>query len=93
MDTSEKEHDVLVKVMAYGHFKTICGFESKELEVPRDCSVAIEFIKTWLKANYEINPHEVLLLFNNSCGISSKNEQRDVNDGDVFLLLPLISGG
>lgn len=93
MDFLEKQPDVSVTIEAYGHFKTVCGFVRKELDVPADSLAAIVFVKTWLSATYGINPNDVLLLHKQSCLAESTQRQKLVERGDTFLLLPLISGG
>ena len=87
----EKKVEVQVKV--YGTLKGACGVECKTLLVPIDCTEAFAYVLEWFQMNSGLDASKVLLLYNDVSAIKKTHMGQMVKSGDVFKLLPLISGG
>lgn len=82
-----------VKIIVYGHLKKVCGFESKTLFTPTDCGDAFRFVLSWLQENYGVEPNSVYLIFNDKGANYKTYAGQRIKSGDVFKLMPVISGG
>ena len=90
MNNGEK---VEVKVIPYAHLKGICGFASAPLFVPVDCAEAFPYVWEWLRENYGIDHTKALLLYNDAGANRKTFAGQRVKSGDVFKLIPAMSGG
>jgi len=87
------EEYVTVEVNVYSHIKVICGFESKTLSVPVECKEAFRFVLEWFRENCGISSSSVFLMFNGKGANEKTFAGQIVKSGDVFSLMPLLSGG
>ena len=87
------EGKVEVSVIAYAHLKGVCGFASTPLFVPVDCVEAFKFIWEWLRENYGIDNTKALLIYKDAGANQKTFAGQTIQSGDVFRLIPAMSGG
>jgi len=87
------EKGVEVEVKVYGPLKGACGFDCIMLFVPEDCTEAFAFVQEWFRMKSGIDISKVLLIYNDMSANKKTHMGRKMKSGDVFKLMPLISGG
>ena len=88
--TDEK---IEVEIIMTGYLKSICGFEKKTLSVPQACPEAFRYVSLWLSDTFDIKPSSVYLMFNDKNASDKVFSDQSVKHGDIFKILPFMSGG
>lgn len=83
---------VNVKLEYYGRFKKMAGKETEEITLPRDINAASQVLKEFLKREYGIED-KCVILSGTVHIIRAMKENRTVEPGHVFKIIPFLSGG
>ncbi len=84
---------VSIKVIVYGYARNKAKTDELELRVPKRCPEAFAFIKKSLMEEYGLGAEDYLLLYNGKGAISSEFSDKSIAPGDIFKIMPVISGG
>jgi len=87
------DEKIKVDIIASGNLKSICGFEREIIMVPQNCREAFEYVLIWLNENYKVAPSSVYLMLNDKSVKDKSFLGQTIKPGDVFMVLPLLSGG
>jgi len=88
--TGEK---IEVEIIVTGYLKSICGFEKETLSVPQGCPEAFRYVSMWLNDKFDIKPSSVYMMFNDKNANDNVFSDQSVKHGDIFRILPFMSGG
>ena len=83
---------VKIKLEYYGRYAAKAGLKNEEVSVSENIAATYEHLVKYLKEKYGFEPPFVLML-NNMHIIGAVKENIRLKDGDVFKLLPFMSGG
>lgn len=83
---------VNVKLEYYGRFKKMAGKETEMIALPQNMKAAVQTLKDFLKEEYGIED-KCMILSDSVHIIRAMKENRKVEPGHVFKIIPFLSGG
>lgn len=83
---------VNVKLEYYGRFKKMAGKETEMIALPQNMKAAVQALKDFLKEEYGIED-KCMILSDSVHIIRAMKENRTVEPGHVFKIIPFLSGG
>ena len=84
--------EVMLKYV--GHFAVQTGCPCEPLEVDEQVATACEQVQRFVRQRYQICPPYILLVGNqHMIGACKNRKDRPLRPGEVFQLLPFVSGG